>query len=287
MAAALWRLWHLRGPLAEGKRRLDIALRADERPTAARANALSGAAVIAIEGGGDVTEARHRMEEALALHRGVGDAFGTAWSEFLLAQATLEEGDLARARQLFDESGRRFRELGDQNYALMAAFNLAVVSEELGERANARALHEDTLRQARALSSERIMADTLGSLAMMAVEEGRGRDAISLLRESLLISRRLDDLPGIAVDLRRIAHALAIEGEVETATWLLSGSEALREELGYRPSWVTAGVEMAFAAIHTRLDDDAFARAWEGGRALTVDEAMALALDSGQPSPAQ
>ncbi len=48
LAAALWRFWYLRGHLAEGRRRLESALRADERPTAARGKALNGAASLAV-----------------------------------------------------------------------------------------------------------------------------------------------------------------------------------------------------------------------------------------------
>ncbi len=38
--------------------------------------------------------------------------------------------------------------------------------------------------------------------------------------------------------------------------------------------------EEALATIRTQLDEAAVAEAWEQGRALTVDEAVALALDS-------
>jgi len=36
--------------------------------------------------------------------------------------------------------------------------------------------------------------------------------------------------------------------------------------------------EATLARIHGMLDDAAFAEAWEQGRALTIDEAVALAL---------
>ncbi|MDH4177166.1 MAG: hypothetical protein OEW31_11820 [Thermoleophilia bacterium] len=38
--------------------------------------------------------------------------------------------------------------------------------------------------------------------------------------------------------------------------------------------------EEALTAIRAQLDDDALAEAWEEGQALTLDEAVALALDS-------
>jgi hypothetical protein len=38
--------------------------------------------------------------------------------------------------------------------------------------------------------------------------------------------------------------------------------------------------EETFAAIRARLDERAFAEAWEQGRLLTIDEAVALVLES-------
>ena len=42
--------------------------------------------------------------------------------------------------------------------------------------------------------------------------------------------------------------------------------------------WLKRGNDEALALIHARLDDAAFREAWEQGRALTADEAVALAL---------
>ena len=125
LAAALWRFWDLKGHLVEGRRRLEGALRADDRPTAARANALSGAADMALTSG-DVATGRRWAEEALELHRTLGDAWGTAFSLLMFAYAVGQEGDWARAQQLYDESARGFRECGDEHYALRATRSLAL-----------------------------------------------------------------------------------------------------------------------------------------------------------------
>ena len=45
-------------------------------------------------------------------------------------------------------------------------------------------------------------------------------------------------------------------------------------------SWVAKMNEETLGVIRSQLDDAAFAEAWEEGRALTIDEAVALALDS-------
>ena len=65
------------------------------------------------------------------------------------------------------------------------------------------------------------------------------------------------------------------------AAQLLSRAAAFRNELGYSlESWMTQENEDALAAVRAQLDDAAFDAAWEAGAELSLDEAIALALDS-------
>ncbi len=82
---------------------------------------------------------------------------------------------------------------------------------------------------------------------------------------------------GTVADLCRIAAAESVDGDARTAVRLISAAEALREEIGYDGAWLTAMNEETLAAVRSRLDDRAFADAWEQGKALTVDAAIALA----------
>jgi predicted ATPase len=277
LAGALHRFWYNRGYLAEGGRRLESALRADERPTAARARALNGAAVMAIS---DLATARLRAEEALALYRTLGDVWGATYSVYMLGVVATEESDWARAQPLFEESLRAFRELGDEHYILLATDALAWTYRELGDLERSRALHEDVLHRARAQSNEVVAALQLDQLAKFALDEGKVQDALAMLKESLRIYRDLGRRGGITESLCRFADALASAGRAGTAARLLSRAEALRDEIGGVPSWVAEMNEETLTIIHRELDEAAFAEAWEQGRALTVDEAVALALGS-------
>ena len=280
LAGAVSRFWYRRGHLAEGGRYLENLLAADGRPTAARAKALNGAARLALHTM-DVATVRVRAEEALALHRALADAWGTADSRYLLGAVVAEEGDFARAQQLFEESVGAFRELGDEHYALLATRALAWMCSELGERERYRALHEDNLRRARAMGNGRMEARSLSSLAAFPFEEGRFQDGLSMLNEAYRIDRDGGYVGDIASDLCHFAEVLAAEGRAEAAARLLSRGEALREEIGAGlESWAVEMNERTLTAIHTQLDEAAFAEAWEQGRAMTVDEAVALAFES-------
>ena len=179
-----------------------------------------------------------------------------------------------------DESLGRFRELGDEHYTLLATDNLAWICKELGDRERARTLHEDVVRRARATANERMEASALGGLASIICDEGRVKDALAMLNESLRIWYELGERHMVARDLLRFARVLALEGRAGTAARLLSSSEVLHEEIGVSEAWLPADIQGTLTTIRTQLDEAALAEAWDQGRALTVDEAVALALDS-------
>ena len=240
--------------------------------------------MLAVEVAGDEATARLRAEEALGLHRSLGDAWGAAYSGFLLGSALdSAEVDLATAERHFDESMRLFRDLGDEHYALVTSSNLAWHYYSLGDPERARALHEETLAGARATSNKRIQAISMAALAVCAVDEGRTDDALSLLTESIRIRLDVGDLIGLAADLRRSSFALAVAGKAAAAVRLLSSSEALREQLGTSLQRDAARMdEQTLALVHAQLDEAAFAEAWEQGRTLPIDEAVAFSLESAE-----
>ncbi len=275
LAGALWRFWYLRGYLSEGRQRLERALGTDHSRSLARAKALNGAAVMAVNTG-DPGSARDRAQEALALNRELGDDWGAAYSGFMLGHVTAPP---ASAQRLFEDSIRVFRRLGDEHSALLATRHLAWSYANAGDERGARALHEDTLRRARATGNERLEASALGALAEYALTDARLEDAVSMLGKSLHIHRDLGDLLDTAVDLCRFAAALVAAGAAEQAARLLGAFDALGDQVGGRRSGVEGLNEATLARVRAQLDDVAFADAWEQGRALTLEQAVALALD--------
>jgi hypothetical protein len=118
-------------------------------------------------------------------------------------------------------------------------------------------------------------------LGTIAVDEGRPEDAFPLLEAGYRIHRDLGESLEVATDLSRFAAALASVGEGEKAVELSSLSDALREELGARVPWVERLAEQARGEAQAQLDPRAFERAWERGKRLTPDAAVAKARRSG------
>jgi len=278
LAGAVWRFWYLRSHLVEGRRRLEGLLEADPQPTAARARALNGAAVMAVQTG-DAAATRLRALEARTLHARFGDRWGVAYAEFMLGHALAAEGDFAAARPRFEESARSFRATDSEHYELLARRNLAWMHYELGDRDQARAIHEENPGLARARSDHGLEATTLGALGEYALDDGRIDAAVSMLAESTRITTELGERLEAAVNIGRFARALAVRGHAREAAMLLACSDALHEQLGARSTWLDPSNEMTMAAIRARLDEAALGRALQEGRGMSADDAVRLALE--------
>jgi len=279
LGGAVWEFWCLRGHAHEGWRRLEGALGAGGPATPSRAKALTGSAHLANEAGASIETQVDRAEQALALHRELGNAWGIAYGELQVAGAVAERGDLEEAQGLFEESARRLHELGDEHHALQATRALAWTYEELGDRERSKALHRENLARSRASGNRLMEARSLGSLGAVLGDEGRLDESLPLLAEAYRLDRELGDPGEIVLDLYRLACALAAAARPEPAARLLSRGDALQDEVATAlPGWGVAMRERALALVREQLHEDALAEAQEQGRALTADEAVELAL---------
>ena len=279
LAAALDVFWGIMGYLGEGRRRLELALAADETPTAARAKALNAAADMAI-GHGDAAAARLRAGEALGLHRQFENTWGVAAALYMLGHAAADDEDYETARRFWEEAEPLFTEVGDSFDALMTMRMLAWAYDELGESDRARRLMQDVLERARAAGDKHVVVHALESLAIDAAVEARVEDAASMLGEAWTLNRELGDRLREAVIVFRFARVLALAGRAEDAAQLLATGETLQEKMGAAPmAWLKRGNDDALTRIREVLDEAAFAAAYDQGRSMSADEAVALALD--------
>ena len=279
LVGVLGAFWGIRGHMAEGWRRTQSALAADVRPTPARGRALVEAAGFAL-GRGDDSAVRKLAEEALALYQSLRDDWGVGASLFLLGHAAADEGEFEAAAKLAEQSARLFREAGDDHEVLAAAWLLGWALRGLGEAERAQILDEQTLAEARALGAKDIQAHLVESLALRTVEDEHPADALPLFREAYELNLELDDRWRMALVACRLATALIGLGEPERAAQVLASGEGQLEDMGADPAWRRETRERDVGRLRGELGEASFAEAWEEGRKLSADEAVALALAS-------
>jgi hypothetical protein len=106
-------------------------------------------------------------------------------------------------------------------------------------------------------------------------------DAASLIAESLRISYELEDRLQAILSLGRLAAVLVNHGRPQDAVRLVAASEALTRQLGSEtPWWAARRNEETLVLARSRLDEDSFDERVKQGGALSLDEAVALALDT-------
>jgi len=281
LCGALQRFWWTRGHLSEGREwcaRILAKAGAEER-TLERAKVLNGAGLLAYWQG-DYPGARVLHEESLAIRQALGDRRGDASSRHNLAMVAKSEGDYARAKALYEESLAIKRELGDRWGMSATLNNLGSLVYEQGDYQASRSLHEESLAIVRALGDRMGVAASLSNLGEIACDQGDYQAASALHREGLEIRRDVGDRRGIAYSLEGLAAVVAGCGDSLRAAALWGAAARLRSEIGSpmapndRP-----GYDRRVAAARAAASDHvAFDRAWREGGAVTVEQAIDLAL---------
>ena len=240
--------------------------------------ALSGMGLLALSLG-DFSAAQTRNEASLAVAQQIGERRSVATALGNLGAVALSQGDYPTAKALLDRSLSYAREMGDRWNAALILYRLGLVACFSGERPAARTLLEESLAIRREFSDRGGAARALSGLGMVAYDQGDFTGSLALYRESLSIQRTLSDRSVIAVSMEGLAEAIAALGDLLRAARIWGAMEQLRVDIGspLRPAW-RLHCARSVAESRTALSDDvAFERAWQEGRALTLEQAMALA----------
>ena len=279
LVVGIRRFWQIHGYLAEGRQALESALAAaSEEPSELRANALNMAGILAGEQG-EFDAARARFEAALADARTSGSTRVISSALVNLGNLAFFGGELEVARDLYKESIEYFVSLGDTRGQALAKENVGLMALTAGDVPEAVTWLTEALELAREVGDDREIGAASRSLAAAMIELGEGAQATSLLAESLGLARELGEPHGIAVCLDTFAGLAATGGEVERAATLFGASDAARASIGAKrqPDHQIL-YDRWLARTLAHLDTNAYSMHYEAGRALTLDEACALAI---------
>jgi len=219
-------------------------------------------------------------EEALALFREVGD-----WRELtdllgLVSFFRVLEGDIEIAQKYLDEETR-----------LQSLTSKTVRGENAKTAKSLIALMRGDYEQARALLLEiAIVADKLGNrmaylwnlvrLGYVALREGNLTEARRFFAESAKNFQEDEDPDGIAFTLEGVAGIFVAVEQPELAARLIGWADATREKINdTRPVLEQADVDKIIAACLAKMGEVAFSDAYDEGQKMTLDEAVAYALE--------
>lgn len=259
------------------ERSLEIRRELDDRRN--MANLLSNLGLIA-QDRGDLVRAERLLEECLAFDRALGDRWGLAASLTNFSRLVWLRGDLSRSRELQVESLVIVRDLGDVRSIAIALSNLGSIARDEGDLTAAKAFFEESLCHWRALDEQRGIAVELRNLGLIAAAGGDAEQAEPLIIESIERLREIEMVPDTLSSLEAMAVTTVALGDPSRAIHLLSAAETLRETVDApRPPDEEAARKSTLDAARASLSSEVFATAWRMGAGLSLDEAVALAIN--------
>ena len=223
-------------------------------------------------------------EEALERYRASRDAWGIAWSLWAVGERRAAAGDLRGARLCFEESLATNAAVGDGWVADAARTGLARLAWAEGDVATARTLLEESTALMRDFGDARSIGLNLARLGELAQDVGDSAAARSLYRQALPIFLDTGDHGKIGDVLLGLASLAAAEGALTYAVHLGGAASGIShaavwlddDRWSTRHNWLSPTQLCEVAG--RRLDQQEVARAWAQGQAMTVEQAVEVAV---------
>ena len=235
---------------------------------------------------GDYVRSIALYEQSLALNRKLGNKRGAALLLRNLGVVIQQLGDHEKARQNIEEALLMQREIGDKQSIAISLDGLGIIAKSSGDYKSARAYFEECLGLRRELGDKAGEAGTLQDLGEIFAEEGDLQTARDLQSASLRARYELGTRRGVAHCLQGLAVLEREQAEPRRLTRLLAAAEALRAAIGVPfTAQDRSRYEQWLEIARAKLGPEAFAAAWDEGKALSLEDAVNLALE-GSPSPA-
>jgi tetratricopeptide (TPR) repeat protein len=226
-------------------------------------------------------------QEALGLYRELGDKRGIAgtlrdlgWCARVQPDAHLDVVALG------EEALAVYRELGDKCGSADALLMLAYDAYRVRDYPRSEALYQETLALRREVGDMVGVAAALIGLAIVVYKVGAYKRAETLLYEGLRVSRDTGFKQIEFEGLKITAWVTLALGQPQRAAQLAGAAAALAEASGapLLPD-LLPDHDQALATMQAALGEKGFAAAWAEGRALSLDQAVNLALADRRTTP--
>jgi predicted ATPase/DNA-binding XRE family transcriptional regulator len=282
----IYEFWFRRGYTGEGLRWMEQVLaEGDSLPPLTRAQAQFVAAILSFLRG-EPDRAAAFATESIAAARAAGDPETLAYSLGMQGLATLSRGDLDTAEAVLPESLKLFRELGDPHSVASGLYGPAQLALARGDGDEAMQLIGEGAALSREAGNWAMLANFLGTQAISARLEGDNARTAELLGESIEIAGMLRDDYNVVFCATGLASVAAREGRAERAARLFGVADVLSEKTGAGVSWsiLRSLNERDLVITREMLDPEAFEAAWAEGRTMTLEQAVAYALEDDETS---
>lgn len=287
LGAAFWRFWQMRGHLREGRARLDAVLASPgaREHADARARALEAAGGVAYWQG-DLAAAREFYDECLELARARGDPKAIANALYNASfPGMVDRTDLPGSLRLIEEALPIFRGLGDQTGVARCLWTIGNQRHQLGELDLAITALDEAIGLLRRLDERFSLGWAMHTRAVIAIQQADPTTARTMTREGLEIFSNAGDVSGIVLLLDDAASVAKLEGHITRAVRIAGAAAAHQLATGAAlASIINVNEGRAWEETIASAEER---RAWSEGQAMSVDQAVAYALEEHSVSEAE
>lgn len=224
-------------------------------------------------------QARHYWERSLSLYRELGSNSNIATLLNNLGSIMMEQKNYEAALPLIEQSLTLHREMKATRSSAFTLGNLAMIKMGLKDYSAACELFEESLQLARQMDNKRLISAVLRFYGQALVRLGDTSAARAHYRESLLLSQEIGDEESVVLRFEVFGELAFTTGDLPRAVRLYSAAVTQGESIGlsvpdphllenYRPE-----------TMRLSLPEQEFNDAWETGRIMSWEEAIAYALE--------
>jgi predicted ATPase/DNA-binding XRE family transcriptional regulator len=237
-----------------------------------------------VEAWANIPSAAERIEESLQISRELGDSWGVAHALMGLGNVAEAAGDYPVAESYDRKALDLFREVGDQANVALSLNNLGCALIGQGKHGAASAFLEESIGLYRELGIRGERANVLDSLGSVYHAQSRFEQSAAAFAEALTLSREMGDTHVVLAVLEHMVELAAEQGEIARAA-RLAGAAAAARDATELPAMVSqqAHLDETLSRARASLGAGAFERAWEEGRGMTLEAAVAYALEQTAP----
>jgi tetratricopeptide (TPR) repeat protein len=230
---------------------------------------------------GELEDARIYLEESLSLARRAQDPTVAKFPLGFLARLHMRLGDYAQAQAMCEEGLRINQARRDTEGTADALRNLATIVNAQGDALRARQLVKEALALHRSLEHQRGMGLDYAVLGDIARQQSDDAGALAHYHHCLALWQDHDNIVNSVVVLDNIAEIYSRMGTPLHGATLMGTAQAMRERTNIRvPANEQASRDKVMCACRMALGEAAFAAAWAEGRSMTLEQAIAYALEA-------
>ena len=232
-------------------------------------------------GPNDMERSKALAWDALRLYRELGDLNSVAVHLTTLAGQTIWAGDLSpyvagwleEARMIYDQLGSK----SGKSFTLEL---FARLSFWRGDYEQTRIFLDESIALNEQTGSSLNASWSRVNLAYVSLRQGEIAQAQSMFKKVIHHFQEIKNVIGVVYVMEGLASLYVNQNQTERAARLFACADMMRDKIGdHRPLVEQASVEKDLAVIHSKIDDAEYTRLSTEGRAMTLEKAIAFALE--------